>query len=134
MFCLLPSSYDLQLIAYFILPPSSFIPGLRCSPELFTPKVRGRNLHLADLLDVSGQAEKLQRSDSPPADVDLVPHQSVSRCSRMRMVIVVPAFTETKKCNPPIIGRVISGNKAPSAPDVRCGVDQPCPVQTECHA
>jgi hypothetical protein len=33
---------------YFILPPSSFILGLRCSPEFFTPEIRGRDLHLAD--------------------------------------------------------------------------------------
>jgi hypothetical protein len=49
--CLLLLAYQLtayRLTAYFILPPSSFILELCCSPELFTPEIRGRDLHLAD--------------------------------------------------------------------------------------
>jgi hypothetical protein len=37
-----------RLTAYFSLPPSSFILELCGSPELFTPEIRGRDLHLAD--------------------------------------------------------------------------------------
>src|SRR5437868_14212595 len=52
----------------------------------------------------------------------------------MGMMVVVPAFAERYHRDPPIIGRIIFGDKAPAAPHVRRGIDEPCGVQTDGHS
>src|SRR5271166_626846 len=54
--------------------------------------------------------------------------------NRVRMVVVVPAFTTTHQSHPPVVTRVIASFKAAGAPQMRGGVDQPGGVQSDGHA
>src|SRR5215212_240346 len=59
------------------------------------------NGRLTYKLDVSGKPQQLKRADAPPVNVYLVPGQSVTRCGRVRVMVVVPAFAECQQRHPP---------------------------------
>ena len=45
-------------------------------------------------LDIPRQPERLQRPDAVPVHIDFVPGEAVLRRRRMRVVVVVPAFSK----------------------------------------
>ena len=49
----------------------------------------------------------------------------------MRMMIVVPSFTEGKIGNPPVIARIVVGRKPARAPHMSSGVYQPRGMKAE---
>src|SRR5947199_166925 len=73
-------------------------PAIRCWHVL------AHQLREIYLLNLSGQAQFFERPDSVPVDVNLVPFQTVTSRSRMRVVDIVPAFAECQQRNPPTVG------------------------------
>ena len=94
-------------------------PAIRCWHVL------AHQLREVYFLNLSGQAQFFKRPDSVPVDVNLVPFQTVTSRSRMRVVVNVPAFAECQQRNPPTVGREVPGGKAPRSPGVRRRVHQP---------
>src|ERR1700691_1011384 len=82
-------------------------------------------------LDFAGEADPFKKPDAQVVDVELVPLEAVARGDRMRMVVVVPAFTTGDEGDPPVVARVIAGLEAAGSPHVGCGVDEPGGVETE---
>ena len=81
--------------------------------------------------DIPGQAQFLQKDDAVPIKVDFVPGEPVARRLRVSMVVVVPAFTEGKYCDPKAVPRCVGGVETTRPPHVRCGVHQPRGMQAE---
>src|SRR5208337_5431790 len=69
-------------------------------------------------LDVPSQAQLLQRPDSVPVHINLIPREAMLRGGRMRMVIVVQSFAKGEQCHPPTVGRKIARGKAAGTPGV----------------
>src|SRR4051794_39325105 len=70
-------------------------------------------------------------SDQQPGRVEFVPGQTVTGGAGMRMVIVVPAFSEGQKSNPPIVARIVSRCEAPGAPHVGGRIHKPSGMQPD---
>ena len=82
-------------------------------------------------LQVPGQPEEFQNVHQNPRVVEFIPLQAVPRRSRMRVVIVVPAFAERDQRHPPGIARIVAGFKAPRSPHVRGRIYQPRGMQPD---
>ncbi len=52
--------------------------------------------------------------------------------ARVGVVIVVPAFAKGQERDPPVVGGIIGGRKAATAPGVGGRVDQPGAMQFHC--
>src|SRR5580704_50366 len=85
-------------------------------------------------LDGSRDAEELENTDEDPGMVELIPGQAVPGRRGMRVVIVVPAFAERKKSDPPAITGIVPGFKPALAPHVGRRIDQPSGVQADHYA
>src|ERR1041385_7708285 len=75
------------------------------------------------------QTQLLQRPDSIPVHINLIPCNSMTGGNRMRMMIVVPAFTKGQQSYPPAVGGKIFGGEAASAPAMSSGIHQPRGMQ-----
>src|SRR5215469_11600807 len=82
-------------------------------------------------LDIPNQTQLLQNPDAIPVGVDLVPGEAVGGRCRMRMVIVVPAFTKRQQSNPETISRKITRREPPCSPRMGGGIYQPGAMQQE---
>ena len=83
------------------------------------------------VLNVAGEAERSQRQNSVPINVELIPGEAVTRGLRGGMVIIVPALSEGEYGDPETVGRVIAGAEALRSPHMCCGVHQPSGVETD---
>mmetsp|Transcript_19692 Transcript_19692/g.37000 ORF Transcript_19692/g.37000 Transcript_19692/m.37000 type:complete len:216 (+) Transcript_19692:145-792(+) len=83
------------------------------------------HLGLCRILQVPGQTKKLQELDGVPGDVDLPPLQPMSAGVFKGMVIVVPAFSECKNSNQPVVHGDVAGVPILKAPHVADGVHSP---------
>src|SRR3954454_7237351 len=63
--------------------------------------------------------EALQDFQQNPGRVKFIPRQSMTRRSRVRMMIVVPALAEGEESNPPVIAGIVASGKTAAAPHVR---------------
>ena len=63
-------------------------------------------------LDIPREAADLERPDANPVEIEFVPRETVTRARRMGVMVVVPAFAEGDECNPPVVGRMITGLEA----------------------
>ena len=81
-------------------------------------------------LDVPGESEGLQRANAQPVRIELVPCEAVAGTRRVRVMIVVPAFTERQQRHPPVVGGVIP--RLGTAANPTCGslIYQPGRVKT----
>jgi len=68
--------------------------------------------------DLLGEAERLERPDSVPVHVYLVPPQAVPGGGGMSMMVVVPAFAKCDQGDQPVIRGIIAGGKPARTPDV----------------
>src|SRR5467141_671215 len=84
-----------------------------------------------DLIYMPGQSEFLQRPDAVPVHIDFVPFQAVPRGNRMRMMIVVPAFTKGYKGHQQVVGGEVFGREAPRSPQMCDRVHHPGGVQSD---
>src|SRR5207253_271747 len=71
-----------------------------------------------DLVHMPRQSKFLQRPDAVPVHVDFVPLQAMPRGDRMRMMIVVPAFTKRHKGHQQVVGGEVFGRETPRSPQV----------------
>ena|SRR5438046_6914452 len=81
-----------------------------------------RKLHT---IDVPGQAELLERPDSVPVQIELIPLETMTSGNRVRVMIVVPAFAKGEQCNEPVIGGHVTSTEAARPPGVSGGIYQP---------
>src|ERR1051325_1956343 len=70
-------------------------------------------------------AEELQDLDLDPGDIELIPRQAVASRGGMRVVVIMPAFTEREKGDRPAIKGIITGIETARAPQMRGSVNQP---------
>ena len=68
--------------------------------------------------DLLGEAERLERPDSVPVHVYLVPPQAVPGGGGMSMMVVVPTLSKCDQGDQPVIRGIIAGCKAARTPDV----------------
>ena len=61
---------------------------------------------------MTGQTQLFEGPNSIPIQVDFVLPESVARGYGVRMVVVVPAFAERQKRDPPIVRGSIARHKA----------------------
>ena len=87
-------------------------PAIRCG------NVVAHKLRQIDFLDLPCQPQLLKHPDTVPVQVDLIPFQTVSRRGWMRMMVIVPAFSECQQRNPPTISREVTRGKAAGTPAV----------------
>ena len=78
-----------------------------------------------------GQPEKLQRMNTDPVQIDLVPAQTVTRRRRMRVMVVVPSLAERQQRYPPTVTRIVTGLESCSAPQVSGRIDEPGCMQSQ---
>lgn len=81
------------------------------------------------VLDLRSEAKHLERPNAVPIHVYLEPFQPVTGRGGIRMMIVVPSFPKGQQGDKPVIGGIISCDKAARAPDVSYRVHQPSSVQ-----
>jgi hypothetical protein len=105
-------------------------PLLRCCAELGSGWFGIVLVELCDL-DFFGQAEFAEEPDAVVVDVELVPGEAVARADGMGVVVVVPAFAAGEESDPPVVAGVVLGLEAALAPEVGCGVDEPCGVEAD---
>src|SRR5580700_135775 len=82
-------------------------------------------------LNLFGEMEFVQNPDTVPVEVHFIPAQAVASGSRMRVMIVVPAFAEGDHGDPKIVGGRVARNETARAPEVRGGIDEPGEMQTK---
>src|SRR6266851_2086625 len=75
--------------------------------------------------NVPGQPELLEGPNPVPVHVNLIPGEPVLGRSRMRVVIVVPAFAKRQQRYPPAISRKIACSKSPRSTGMRRRIHQP---------
>jgi len=80
-----------------------------CIPKA---EVLGGPLHWAFTIHVyhanrSGDAQGLKNADLNPAWIELVPCQSMPSRSRVRVMIIVPTFSERDEGNPPVVTGIV---------------------------
>src|SRR5882757_162422 len=61
--------------------------------------------------NVPGESERTQRPDPVPVWIDLIPGNAMSCCLGDCMMIVMPAFAESKNGYPEAVGRIIARNE-----------------------
>jgi hypothetical protein len=61
----------------------------------------------SDKRDRSGDAQGLKNADLNPGWIELVPCQSMPRRSRVRVMIIVPTFSERDEGNPPVVTGIV---------------------------
>src|ERR1035437_9489390 len=83
-------------------PVKSMTPGYRVANPVLRRFALGDQpaVHRSHLNRL-GHAENLQHLDQQPTRVELVPGQPVTRRSRVRVVLIVPAFAEADHRDPP---------------------------------
>src|SRR6266404_6865631 len=81
--------------------------------------------------DVPRKSKRAQRPDAVPVWIDFIPGDAMPGSLRNRMVIVMPAFAESKNGNPETVRRVIAGHETLRTPHVRGGIHEPGGVQAE---
>ena len=132
-----PTPRAMKNVIDFWRPATTILPAYAESP---VPAACGRDLRRFALsqsrvrlrnLDRLRDTEELQDLDLNPRRIELVPCQTVPRRSRMRVMVIVPAFAERNQRYPPVVARIVVGGKPPRAPHVRRRVDQPGGVQPE---
>src|ERR1700757_518582 len=85
-------------------------------------------IHLAN---VPRQAKRLQRLNPIPIQIHFVPRQPMPCRGRMRMVIVVPSFTEGEYRHQEVVRGEIASRKPPRSPHVRNRIHRPGRVQPD---
>jgi hypothetical protein len=83
--------------------------------------------------DVLRKLQFFQQPNAVVIGVEFIPRKAMPSRNWIRMVIVMPALAPRKQCYPPAVARLVSGCEAPAAVEVRCGIHQPCGVETERH-
>src|SRR4029077_9089755 len=74
-------------------------------------------------------AEFIHDPNSVPIKINFIPRQPVPGGSRVRVMIVVPAFAPANQCNPPTVGRIVARRKPAGAPRMRRRIYQPGEMQ-----
>ena len=67
----------------------------------------------------------MQRSDTEPVDIQLIPSETVANRARTGVVVVVPAFAKGQERHPPVVGRIVARLKTAVAPRMRGRINQP---------
>ncbi len=98
---------------------------------MVTPVAACRRGRRSRRLDVPGQAERLQRADAHPVEIDFVPREAVARAGRMGVMVVVPPFAERQQRDPPVVRRVVARVEPARSPLVGRRVHQPGGVQAD---
>jgi hypothetical protein len=73
----------------------------------------------------SGDAQGLKNADLNPGWIELVPCQSMPRRSRVRVMIIVPTFSERDEVNPPVVTGIVPCQETARAPHVSHRVHHP---------
>ena len=87
-----------------------------------------------DHADRSGDAQGLKNADLNPGWIELVPCQSMPLRSRVRVMIIVPTFSERDEGNPPVVTGIVPCQETARAPHVSHRVHHPRAMQTDHHA
>ena len=75
--------------------------------------------------DAVRESQQLQRTNTHPVDIDLVPTQTVTRRGRMRVMVVVPAFTKRQQRYPPGVTLIVVCLKSCLAPQMSRRIHEP---------
>src|SRR5688572_18344893 len=78
--------------------------------------IQTSRIRVRGALDVPCQAQRLERADTNPVEIQLVPRETVTRARRMGVMVVVPAFSECEQRHPPVVGGIIAGLEAARTP------------------
>ena len=85
-------------------------------------------------LDFFCEADFFEQPDAVVVDVELVPGEAVTSADGVGVVVVVPAFAAGEDGDPPVVAGVVLGLEAALAPEMSCGVDEPCGMEAKSYA
>ena len=84
-------------------------------------------------LDAVGQTQQLQCTNPHPVQIDLIPTHTVTRRSRMSVVVVVPSLAERQQRYPPTVARIVTGFESCFSPQMSRRIDEPRRVESHGH-